>query len=212
MNAVAAERLPGLIGHELRNPLASAMTGALVARDMIDDGDPRAAVLDGVLRDMERMSQLLDGWLLAARGRPARREPIEVDALLAGLAARHGVEVIATCPAARIAGDRVMLERALENLFENSHHAGARSIRVAVQTLGEDVTIHVEDDGCGVPADATERVFAAGWSGRGGTGLGLHAVATTVAAHRGRIRCVPLTRGTRFSLTLPLLAPQALIA
>jgi signal transduction histidine kinase len=85
-------------------------------------------------------------------------------------------------------------------------------VRVAAQTLGSEVTIHVEDDGCGVPADAVERVFTAGWSGRGGTGLGLYAVATTVAAHAGRVRCVPLARGSRFSITLPLLAAHTLTA
>ena len=50
-----ADRLPGLLAHELRNPLASAMTGAMLARDMVDEGDPRATVLDGVLRDLDRV-------------------------------------------------------------------------------------------------------------------------------------------------------------
>ncbi len=206
MNGVATERLPGLIGHELRNPLASAMTGALVARDMIDDGDPRAALVDGVLRDLERMNALLDGWLHAARGKRTRREVIAIDELLAAAATRHGVEVVSTCPDACIAGDRPMLERVLENLFENAHNAGAVRIRVAAQTLGGEVTIHVEDDGCGVAADHAQHLFTAGWSGRGGSGLGLYVVATTVACHDGHVRCVPLARGTRFSITLPLAA------
>jgi signal transduction histidine kinase len=68
MTAVAGSRLPGLLGHELRNPLASAMTGAMLARDMVDADDPRAAVLDGVLRDLDRMTALIDGWLAMARG------------------------------------------------------------------------------------------------------------------------------------------------
>jgi len=208
VNGIAPERLPGLIGHELRNPLAAAMTGALVARDMVDDADPRAPVLDGVLRDLERMNCLLDGWLHAARGKATRREPVAVDELLAAAAARHGAEVLTACPGANVVGDRALLERALENLFENARNAGATRVRVAAQTLGDELTIHVEDDGCGVPADAADRVFAAGWSGRGGAGLGLYAVRATVAAHAGHVRCVPLPRGTRFSITLPLQAAR----
>lgn len=204
MTVVAPERLPGLIGHELRNPLASAMTGAMLARDMVDDTDPRAAVLDGVLRDLDRMNGLLDGWLAAARGRQGRREVVAVDDVVAAAAGRHGAEVLSACPEARIAADRGLLERAFENLFENAVHAGARHVRVAVQALGNEVTVHVEDDGRGVTADQLPKLFTAGWSGSGGTGLGLYAVATTVAAHGGRIRCVPLLRGTRFSVTLPL--------
>ena len=212
MNGVAPERLPGLIGHELRNPLASAMTGAMLARDMVDDADPRAAVLDGVLRDLDRMNGLLDGWLQLARAQGARREPVVVDDLLASVAARHGAEVLSLCPEASVSGDRRMLERALDNLLENARNAGARRLLVAAQTLGDEVTIHVEDDGSGVAADHGARVFEAGFSGRGGTGLGLYAVQATVAAHDGRVRCVPLANGTRFSITLPLLLLHALHA
>lgn len=208
MNGVAPERLPGLIGHELRNPLAAAMTGAMLARDMVDDADPRATVLDGVLRDLERMNGLLDGWLHVARGTRTRREPVAVDGLLAEAAARHDVEVLSACPDAHVTCDRALLERSLENLFENARNAGARRIRTAVQTLGTEVTIHVEDDGSGVGAEQLPHLFAPGYSGRGGTGLGLYAVATTVAAHAGRVDCVPLARGTRFSITLPLCAAK----
>jgi signal transduction histidine kinase len=204
VSAIAPERLPGLIGHELRNPLASAMTGALLARDMVDDADPRAVVLDGVLRDLERMNGLLDGWLHLARSSQSRRETMAVDELVAAAAERHGAEVVSAGTDARIVGDRRLLERALDNLCENARNAGAARIRLAAQTLGAEVTIHVEDDGCGITAEQAPHVFTPGYSGRGGTGLGLHAVQATAAAHAGRVRCTPLPRGTRFSVTLPL--------
>ncbi|MBX3465244.1 MAG: HAMP domain-containing histidine kinase [Planctomycetes bacterium] len=209
MSLVAPERLPGLIGHELRNPLAAATTGALLLRDMVDADDPRAPILDGVLRDLDRVSGLIDGWLQTARTQRSRRDPIEVDTLLTVAAARHGAEVVCGAPGARIAGDRCLLERALDNLLENARQAGARRIRLAAQTLGPEVTLHVEDDGCGIPAGQAPHVFTAGWSGRGGTGLGLHAVEVTARVHGGRVACVPLAHGTRFSLTLPRLAAGA---
>lgn len=209
MNGVAPERLPGLIGHELRNPLAAAATGAMLAREMVDGDDPRAAVLDGVLRDLDRMAKLLDGWLQLGRTGALRGEPIDVGDWLRPFCAHHRAELLGGCPAAAITGDRPMLERALENLFVNARQAGATRIRVAVQTLGDELMIHVEDDGHGVPREHVDRIFTPGWSTRGTAGLGLHAVATTIAAHRGRVRCVPLARGTRFTITLPLAAALA---
>ena len=46
MNPVDAGHLPGLLGHELRNPLAAAMSRIMLAREMLDAGDPRTPVLD----------------------------------------------------------------------------------------------------------------------------------------------------------------------
>ncbi|MFN6192232.1 MAG: sensor histidine kinase, partial [Planctomycetota bacterium] len=73
MTAVAPELLAGVLGHELRNPLASALTGALATRELLDDDDPRAALVDGVVRDLQRAAALADGWLAAARGRGEAR-------------------------------------------------------------------------------------------------------------------------------------------
>lgn len=203
MKNVPAERLPGLIGHELRNPLAAATTGAMLLREMVDADDPRSPILDGVLHELDRVAGLLDSWLRLGRGTGVVTSPVSIDDLARSVASRHGAELVGPPSGATVAGDRGLLERALDNLLENARQAGAQRIRVAVQTLGDALDVHVEDDGCGVPPDHVERIFTAGWSGRGGNGLGLHGVATTVAAHGGRIRCVPLTRGTRFTITLP---------
>ena len=201
--SVATQDLPGLLGHELRNPLASAMTGAMLARDMIDSDDPRAAVLDGVLRDPDRMPGLIDGWLQMARNQHAMNERVDIEDLLAQVAARQRAEVVCVPPAFEVTGNRSLLERAIENLCENARNAGAATIRIAAQHDGSRVDIHVEDDGCGVAPEDAERIFEAGCSRSGGTGLGLHAVKTTVAACDGKVRCVPLAVGTRFTISLP---------
>jgi two-component system sensor histidine kinase MprB len=210
VSSAGTERLAGLIGHELRNPLASAMAGAMLAREMVDEGDPRQPVLDAVLADLDRMASLIDGWLQVARQRAIGRERLQVDELVRRTAERHRAEFVCGCAAVTIAGHPSLLERALENLIENARQAGARSVRLAVQRLHGEVCIHVEDDGCGVPAEHRERIFEPGWSGRGGSGLGLHAVAASVAAHGGSVRCVPLPRGTRFTVTLPAAVEPAL--
>ena len=209
MSAVDQQDLPGLIGHELRNPLASALTGAMLARDMVDDGDPRAAVLDGVLRDLDRMTGLLDGWLQLARDRRSEPAHLDVEELLVEVTRSQRAELICAPPALQVVGDRFLLARALENLCENARNAGASTVRVAAQHDGDNVSIHVEDDGAGVAPADFERVFDAGWSGASGTGLGLHAVRATVEAVGGEVCCVPVPTGARFTITLPRAArPQ----
>lgn len=199
----ATQDLPGLLGHELRNPLASAMTGAMLARDMIDGDDPRAAVLDGVLNDLDRMTGLIDGWLQMARGQQCTHDQVDVEELLTKIADSQRVEVVCAPPAFAIMGNSFLLERALENLCENARKAGATKIRIAAQHDGSRVDIHVEDDGHGIDAGDAECIFEPGCSRSGSTGLGLHAVATTIAACQGEVRCIPLPNGTRFTISLP---------
>lgn len=203
MSVVSGDLLPGLIGHELRNPLASAMTGAMLAREMVDEGDPRAQVLDGVLRDLDRMTGLIDGWLQMARGEHLEGQRIDLERLLQDVARTRRVELVSLPPSLAVTGNRCLLARVLENLCDNARNAGAEHVRVAAQRDGGTVHVHVEDDGVGVDADDVERVFEPGWSASGGTGLGLHAVAASVRAMGGDVRCVPLARGTRFTLQLP---------
>ena len=203
MSAVDQQDLPGLIGHELRNPLASALTGAMLARDMVDEGDPRAAVLDGVLGDLDRMTGLLDGWLQLARDRQQPDARVDVEALLAEVAGAQRAELVSAPPSVAVTCDRLLLVRALENLCENARNAGAAAVRMAAQHDDQAVYIHVEDDGRGVSESDAEQIFDAGWSGSGGTGLGLHAVRATVRAVGGDVRCVPVPSGARFTITLP---------
>ena len=203
MNSAVSENLPGLLGHELRNPLASAVTGAMLAREMVDAGDPRAAVLDGVLRDLDRMTGLIDGWLTLARREDDDAQVIPLEDLLAGVCARHRAELVSCPPSVTVRGRRALLERAFDNLCENARKAAAANVRIAAQRDGDDLLIHVEDDGRGVSPEHAGKVFDAGWSTGGSTGLGLFAVRTIVEAIDGEIRCQPLSNGTRFTISLP---------
>lgn len=195
-------RIAGIIGHELRNPLAAAMTGAGLLAELLDATDPRHAVLEGVLADLGRVSGLLDAYLALARtGRP-RKDAVELAALGARLAVRHGTKVSVRSADAVVRGDEALLDRALENLIENALAAGATRVCIAAEPCGSTVRITVDDDGPGVPAELRDRVFEPFVSGRSSTGLGLFIVAETVAAHGGTIRCEPRPRGSRFVLVL----------
>lgn len=212
MTQSAVSDLPGVLGHELRNPLASAVTAIALLGEMVDRDDPRRSMVDGALVDLDRITSIIDGWLTLARSGTITRAAVDIDELLERAARAHGATIVSGPVGVAIEGDDALLERALDNLLENARQAGAGRVRLAAQALRDEVSIHVEDDGAGISEAEMVSIFTPGWSGRGGNGLGLHAVAATLRAHGGRIQCVRLSRGTRFTLRLPASRVRAAVA
>ena len=78
----------------------------------------------------------------------------------------------------------------------------------------QSVLIEVEDEGCGVPGDALERIFdrfaradAARTRAAGGVGLGLAIVDAIAKGHGGRCTVASTGHGSTFALQLPGFAP-----
>lgn len=113
--------------------------------------------------------------------------------------------------APKIAADRQMLRKAVDNLVRNAVQAiraAGRGHRVNVHaTVLPDarLAIDVDDDGPGVPIVDRERIFDPYFTTRTeGTGLGLAIVKKIVIEHGGAIACdeSPL-KGARFRIVLP---------
>lgn len=210
--AGAIARTAGVLGHELRNPLAAAVTGTALLREMLDADDPRRGVVDGVAKELERLGSLIDGYLDLARCVRPRSLPIAVERLGKTVAARHAQVAVDIDDELLARGDAVLIERALENLVENAFTAGAMHVRLGARRVDQRVEIVVEDDGPGVPPQLRGRIFAPGYSRTGSTGLGLSIVAEIATAHGGSVRCEAVGRGARFVLSLPLHEPAAIAA
>ncbi len=199
-------QLVALLGHELRNPLAAAMTSLAVVRELTDAADPRAAYLEMAQRDLGRLSTLLERCLEFARaGKPARAE-LDLHELAQGVAARRvagRVTVAAESERLQVLGDRALLERVLENLVDNALANGAAQVEVWLAHEDGAAVLHVADDGPGVPERLRDSIFEPLVSGRGSNGLGLWLVREIVRAHGGEIGLVPTTKGALFRLTLP---------
>lgn len=202
-----AARTAAVLGHELRNPLGAALANAALACELTDPSDPRRAVLDLVVRELERTSALLDGYLAFARSGTPARLPVRLDLLAARIASRWPLARCRMPSTCAVLGDEVLLERVLDNLIDNAFRAGARSVDIEAETCRGNVVVRVSDDGPGVPADARPHIFAPGFSTRGSSGLGLAIIAETVAAHDGAIRCEANAEGSCFVIELPLLTP-----
>jgi signal transduction histidine kinase len=197
----------GDAAHELRSPLASLRVQLEVAQ-RLGPAEDWPALVDDVLVDVGRLDRLVDDLLALARqdeagGTLRRHEPVDVAELVGTVAAgyRHArVPVtVAASTRATVDGDPDGLRRVAVNLVDNAVRHARSEVTVALETRTlagrPTVTMHITDDGAGIPATERERVFdrfyrlAASRSREsGGTGLGLSIVRDIVRAHGGTVR------------------------
>jgi two-component system OmpR family sensor kinase len=193
--------------HQLRNPLAALRLrienlGAEPASESEDD-------VHGALREIERLSRLVDGLLALARadrhaGIPPDRS-VDLAMLLrqrqavwAPLAEERGVAIRVEpgwerAPlAAFVTPDR--FEQVVDNLLANALEASPHgsSVIISAATDHDDAVVRVVDEGPGMTADDRLHAFDRFWSGRGsrtlgGSGLGLSIVRKLVVADGGDI-------------------------
>ena len=214
--AVVGEMAAGL-AHEVRNPLG-AIQGA--AQVLLAETDPRRAreMLEVIEEETARLGRVVGEFLDYARPSTRRREAVDLADLArralrsadaAGQGLKSSVRVAERTPHA--AGDPDLLQRAVGNILRNAREAaGPRgSVRVEVAPEGSDrVTIRIEDDGPGIPAEALPRLFQPFFTTKpGGTGLGLALVHRLVEAHGGEVRVEARpAEGAAFTLVLPAMA------
>lgn len=171
------DEFASLVSHDLRNPLNVAKLRTDLARE-----EAESKHLEDVEDALERMENLIEDLLTAARGRDGEPEKLEVEAL-----AREAWEYVDTddgrldvdSPGAVVA-DRGQAMELLENLFRNAdeHNDGPVTVRVGSRPGG----FYVADDGDGVDTDH-EELFEPGFTTTDdGTGLGLYIVGQLATA------------------------------
>ncbi len=98
------------------------------------------------------------------------------------------------------------------NALDACRPGGLVTVRTGPDGQGGGVALAVQDDGCGIDPAVRDKIFDPFFTtkpqGRG-TGLGLSISYGIVQAHGGRIDVEPAEpRGTRFTVRLPLAAPE----
>ncbi len=191
--------------HELRTPL-TVIRGQLevLARQEHPDAQEVRRVQRLVSAEVSRMSRLVDELLALAHSAELalRVQPLDVHRYLSEL--WEGVAHTATrsfesdLPVrGQLRADPDRLAQALRNLAANAvahTYEPSGRVRLSARVLASGrLSLTVEDDGPGIPADQRERVFdrfhrtdAARTRSAGGTGLGLAIVRDAVEAHGGQ--------------------------
>lgn len=215
------EMFVGILGHDLRTPLSSVMTGAqLLERQLADPAHlktlRRMLSSAGRMRDM--IDQLLDltrARLAGGSGMAAEREPLDV----ADLVTRVADELRPTAGDRRLAvtasgdghtaGDVTRLLQVFSNLLSNAIHHGTPGTPISVTVDGgDDVRVVVRNEGA-IPPELLPRIFdpfrgARASTGSRGLGLGLFITQQIVEAHGGRISVESNpSAGTAFTVVLP---------
>jgi signal transduction histidine kinase len=223
------ERFIGILGHDLRNPLAAIEMGAdLLQRSAVEE--KHLKVLGRIHDSTHRMSRMIEQILDLTRSRLAgglevRRAPIDLCAPLTRIvdelrAAFPGRMLTLRC-ASPLPGswDRDRLEQVFSNLVGNAIQHGRVGTPVTVEARddGSAVVVSVHNEGSPIPEELRAKLFDPFRRGErdsrttrtSGLGLGLYITHEIVSAHGGsvEVRSTP-DDGTTFVVKLPRTAPR----
>jgi signal transduction histidine kinase len=216
------ERFFAMVNHELRNALAATYGWAeMLVRRKDPETVPRAAfeVLDSAEQAVKLINDLLDLSRLDEHRLNAKIGTVDV----APVVRRSIVRVTPSAAAKRIRleldtprdlptceTDQDRTEQILVNILGNAvrHAPEGSTVRIELRHEAPWVTIQVDDEGPGVPAEETEHIFdiyvtKAGDDNRG-HGVGLPLSRRLARLLRGELRAVHRPgAGGRFVLQLP---------
>jgi signal transduction histidine kinase len=225
------DRFLAVLGHELRNPLAPALT-ALEVMKMRDPNvfarerevlSRQIAHMSRLVDDLLDISRLAQGKIQLHRQRFELREAIDraVDMAAPLLTQRrHTIEVSAPATGLAIDGDIDRVVQVLSNLLTNAarYTPPGGHVSLSASAADDHAEIVCEDDGPGIPPSLAPTLFDTFAQGpraldrrEGGLGLGLALARTFVELHDGTIRVEtpPSHHGARFIVTLPLASSSA---
>jgi two-component system, NtrC family, sensor kinase len=227
--AVRDAKLSGLAelaagaGHEINNPLAIISGHVQRLRKAEDDAD-RVKVLETVLRQTDRISDIVRELMLFARPAVPGRTTLDPTEWIAELiedlepeAGERGITLAQSSPdaACQIECDPGQLRKILRNLLRNAVEAtpDGGQVRIATTAEGGAVRIAIEDDGPGPRDEAVPHLFDPFFSGRSagrGRGLGLATAWRLVSINGGDLQYHREPQGpTRFVLEFPAPKPVA---
>ncbi|MGF7152718.1 sensor histidine kinase [Novosphingobium gossypii] len=228
-NDLSAERATGIqreqfiavLGHDLRNPLASVRAGITMMRRRPDE-QRATTILDRMQSSVLRMEHLVEDILDFSRGRMGSgialdlaetQVPSLIGHVIDELAAHHPhreliVEEHAHAP---VLCDPERLAQLVSNLLGNAvtHGSADEPVTITCTTDERSLCIDVTNGGKEISEEARAALFQpferGGQSGaRDGIGLGLYIAQTIAKAHGGNIDVTSSAGKTCFSFTMPL--------
>ena len=219
-NSASREQFIGVLGHDLRNPLAAINSGVLLLRKE-KPSERGIRILDLLEGAVRRMSELIDDALDLVRGRLGGgitliRSSTAITPTLEQVAdelrASYPDRVIETSFASgmRLDCDPARIAQLFSNLIGNALRHGAADRPVVVRADVEDrvFTLAVANAGTPIPSKVMKHLFDPFSRGdpespAEGLGLGLYIAAAIARAHGGTLTATSDARETRFTYRMP---------
>ncbi|WP_322759049.1 HAMP domain-containing sensor histidine kinase [Frankia sp. Cr2] len=217
----AQRQFVGNASHELKTPLAINQTLLEVAMGRPDAPPELIRLGETLLEVNARHERLVDGLLALARAEHGIADPRPVDlaevvdgvlTLVRPEANRLRLQVTAEARPVVVNGDRILLDRLVQNLLQNAirHNVTDGWLRVAAGPVDGDARLAVVNSGPVItPASVPElfepfqRAANRVHSARG-TGLGLSIVRSVAQAHGGTVNAVARDEGgLEVAVTIP---------
>jgi PAS domain S-box-containing protein len=216
------DRMIGILGHDLRNPLTAirmAAAGLLRNPDLPEKLNEKTQV---IYKASGRMTEMIETLLDFARVASFGSLPLSPAPTDLGARVREVVdEARAAWPDRTIElemsgdlhgrWDPARVQQAMSNLIANAlqHGEPRKAVHVSVDGVGTAVLLKVKNEGTPIPSNLMPFVFEPFSRGPSdtspqGLGLGLYIVKQIAVAHRGAVDVESSTEvGTVFTLILP---------
>jgi signal transduction histidine kinase len=222
-----------VVSHELNTPLTSIKGYAdLLRAGHFGSISPRQQeILDGIMRNSERLTGLVDAFLnlekIEARTRQLERSRFALNELLADInemyqltAQENGLLLKADLESGlMVDADRAELAQVFSNLISNAlKFSDSGTVSIKAQRNAHQVVVRITDQGRGIPPHDVPLIFDEFYQVQHvslgkrpqGIGLGLPIAKRLVEAHHGTIRVESqIGKGSTFTVTLPLMGKEA---
>jgi signal transduction histidine kinase len=220
------------IAHDLKTPLTRLRNRAEQALRTASTKEEMRMALDGIIEEADNLIRVFNALLMIARLEAGQiretMEEIDVSAVVEGVGELYepaaedaGLSLVtAITPGLMATGNRELIGQAVSNLIDNAikygrpaakdaSGAGAPSILLTVEAVGDRVLISVADQGPGIPAEDRARVLERfvrldGSRSAPGFGLGLALVAGVARLHHGELVLDDARPGLKITLSLPM--------
>ncbi|GAA0558410.1 hypothetical protein GCM10010172_46820 [Paractinoplanes ferrugineus] len=220
------EQFAGAVSHDLVRPMAAAHGYLeMMTSGYAEELDPRATKwLDGAIRAVERMQELVSALLSYARAGqvPFTPGPVRLDEVVGAVLSdlnsitnSSGARVQVRGKMPTVLGDRTLLRQLLQNLIDNAmkYRSPDRPCEISLSAERNDFgwAVLVADNGIGIPPDQREKVFEmfaqVDPNSRKGHGIGLSTCHRIIDRHNGAISIGDTAGGgTTIRVLLPAVA------
>lgn len=234
----AIEQFAADVSHELKNPLTS-LRSAVETLPLVKSEESRDRLMEVIQHDVRRLDRLIsdisDASRLDAELARIQAEPLDIAEFLRNITEASNERAVTDQATVKLAvadapgsdpyfilGHDIRLGQVLSNLLDNARSFSPKtgSVRLDLSREGRRIKITLDDDGPGIRAEDTERIFERFYTDRpdgegfgNNSGLGLSISRQIIEAHAGTLDAAnriamdddgkEVVAGARFTILLP---------